>query len=275
MAQGDPWKTASTIRSRNGISRATSLETARKHCAGEIDKGETVAAGETPEENRASRSPTLRRTKLLTSKWKTPADEENAGDWSRGTATARLQPMEKLRQKESKDVWNSQPGAESGQWQKLARIQPSRTCPLRESVSKSRDRSKVQNAVLWTEKPRGRRGNYGTAEHEQQTRPTCERRRYPIGGALLGQKLARSWRVLKGWRKRAPTRSRRPVPRVIWSGVCWEMLRNKKPLMAIHVLMMVVTYCRPGELSQSMREKAWCASTLCRAKYRDTTTRST
>ena len=36
--------------------------------------------------------------------------------------------------------------------------------------------------------------------------------------------------------------------------VCWEMLRNKKPFMAIHVLMMVVTYCRPGELLQSMRE---------------------
>ena len=73
-------------------------------------------------------------------------------------------------------------------------------------------------------------------------------------GKLRGQKLARSWRALKGWRKRAPTRSRRPLPRMIWSGVCWEMVRNKKPLMAIHILMMIVTYCRPGELLQSVRE---------------------
>ena len=68
---------------------------------------------------------------------------------------------------------------------------------------------------------------------------------------LGGQKLARSWRALKGWRKKAPTRSRRPSPRMIWSAVCWEM---EKPLMAIHVLITVVTYCRPGELLQSMRE---------------------
>ena len=69
-----------------------------------------------------------------------------------------------------------------------------------------------------------------------------------------GQKLARSWRALKGWRKLARTRSRRPLPRMIWSGVCWEMVRNKKPLMAIHILMVIVTYCRLGELLQSMRE---------------------
>ena len=32
------------------------------------------------------------------------------------------------------------------------------------------------------------------------------------------------------------------------------MVRNKNPSMALHVLMMVVAYCRPGELLQSMRE---------------------
>ena len=92
---------------------------------------------------------------------------------------------------------------------------------------------------------------------------TCERGEVLLAGLLFfqpqygklgGQKLARSWRALKGWSKRAPTRPRRPLPRMIWSGVCWEMVRNKKPLMAIHVLMMVVTYWRPGELLQSMRE---------------------
>ena len=39
-----------------------------------------------------------------------------------------------------------------------------------------------------------------------------------------------------------------------WSGVCWEMVRNKKSWMAIHVLMMIVTYCRLGELLLSRRE---------------------
>ena len=43
----------------------------------------------------------------------------------------------------------------------------------------------------------------------------------------------------KGWKKRAPTMSRRPL-------VCCETVRHKKPLMAIHVLMMIVTCCRPG-----------------------------
>ena len=41
----------------------------------------------------------------------------------------------------------------------------------------------------------------------------------PQYGKLGRQKLARSWRALKGWRKRAPTRSTRPLPRMIWSGL--------------------------------------------------------
>ena len=94
------------------------------------------------------------------------------------------------------------------------------------------------------------------------------------------KKFVRSWRALKDWTKRAPTRSRRPPPRVICSGVCWGMTRNKKPLMAVHVLMTVVTYCRPGELLQSVREDlSHCTSTpfneACQAKHRVTTTQWT
>ena len=76
----------------------------------------------------------------------------------------------------------------------------------------------------------------------------------PQHGKLGGQKTRSVVESSGGWRKKAPTRSRRLLPRVFCSGVCWEMVRNKKPLMAIHVLMMVVTYFRPGELLQSMRE---------------------
>ena len=91
------------------------------------------------------------------------------------------------------------------------------------------------------------------------------RREPPVsdcGVFLLPTSVRKVWRTktrsvvescCEGWRERAPTRSRRAMPRMIWCGVCWEV-RNKKPLMAIHVLMMVVTYCRPGEFLQSMRE---------------------
>ena len=105
---------------------------------------------------------------------------------------------------------------------------------------------------------RGRR-----PEHELQPRTTRERRRGPTGGApvlptkvrKVGRTKTRSFvESSEGWRKRAPTRSRRPLSRMIWSGVCWEMVRNKKPLMTTHILMMIVTCCRPGELLQSMRE---------------------
>ena len=45
----------------------------------------------------------------------------------------------------------------------------------------------------------------------------------PRYGKLGGQQFARSWRALNGWRKRSPTRSRRPLPRMIWSGICCEI----------------------------------------------------
>ena len=49
------------------------------------------------------------------------------------------------------------------------------------------------------------------------------------------------------------------------------MVRNKKPLMAILVLMMVVTYCRAGEFLQSMlrgpdQTNAWCGKRLVTAR---------
>ena len=67
MARRDPRETASMVRPRNG----TSLETARKHCAGETEKGEAVAASGTPGgENEVSRSPTLRRATVSPGSWR-------------------------------------------------------------------------------------------------------------------------------------------------------------------------------------------------------------
>ena len=44
MARRDSRETASMIQNRNGTSRVTSLEAGRKHCAGETEKSEAVAA---------------------------------------------------------------------------------------------------------------------------------------------------------------------------------------------------------------------------------------
>ena len=36
--------------------------------------------------------------------------------------------------------------------------------------------------------------------------------------------------------------------------ICLKMVRSNKPLIAIHILLMIVMYCRPGELLQFERE---------------------
>ena len=69
------------IRRRNGTPRAASLEAERKHCAGETEKRQLLREGDL-EDNKMSRSPTLRRARPLTRNSRTPAAEENAGDWS-------------------------------------------------------------------------------------------------------------------------------------------------------------------------------------------------
>ena len=106
------------------------------------------------------------------------------------------------------------------------------------------------------------RGNCAILEHELQPRLTCERRRGPTSGASLLPIRKPGWTKTRsivespeGLEKESSDKAKATTAKNdLWSGVCWEMVRNKKPLMAIHVLMMVVTYCRPRELLQSMRE---------------------
>ena len=72
----------------------------------------------------------------------------------------------------------------------------------------------------------------------------------PQYGKRGGQSLPRAWRALLGWRKKAPGRSRRPLPRSLWSGIIWMLCLQGHWLMGVQLLLMVVTYCRPGELSK-------------------------
>ena len=60
-------------------------------------------------------------------------------------------------------------------------------------------------------------------------------------------KLPRAWKALKGWRRRAPCRSRLAYPFQVWAAMCWVLARNGHWGMAAYVLWMVVTYNRPSE----------------------------
>ena len=124
------------IRSRNGTSRATSLEAERKHCAGETEKGEAVAARRTPGGKQCEPFTDVASGEATGKKFDNTCRRRECRRLERGTAMARRQRMEKRRQKETKDVWNIHPGDGPEQMQKLARIGPSRTCPSsRVSVS--------------------------------------------------------------------------------------------------------------------------------------------
>ena len=69
--------------------------------------------------------------------------------------------------------------------------------------------------------------------------PTCSRH-----GTI---KLARSFRALKGWKKRCPVTSKKPWAWPIWAMVATEMVRNGYRRAAIGTLIMVACYLRPRE----------------------------
>ena len=241
----------------------------RRHklCANETEKSETVAARKRPWRNQREQF-----TDFASDK----ATDEKSENTCRRRECRRLE-----REGQRWEVVNRWRGGDKEKAKTFGTVSPGtsqsnceswRGTDPREFVLPLGDRSKVQKASRAVPRfcgrgktgarrgRRGRRGNRAVPEPGQQPRTTCERWRGPTGGASVlptpvgkfGRTKTRS--VVESWRKRAPTRSRRPLPRMIWSGVCWEMVRNKKPLMAIHVLMMVVMYCRPEELLQSMRE---------------------
>ena len=69
---------------------------------------------------------------------------------------------------------------------------------------------------------------------------------FPEFGRYGARKTPRTARALKGWRRRAPPRSRKPWPWIVWAGIAWDLARRGFWLMAVHVLFMVVTYSRPS-----------------------------
>ncbi|CAK0798609.1 unnamed protein product [Prorocentrum cordatum] len=69
----------------------------------------------------------------------------------------------------------------------------------------------------------------------------------PEYGKLGRSRFLWAWRCLKGWRRRCGRRSRKPVARMVWSAVVWDLCCRGCWLMGAHILWMIVTHHRPGE----------------------------
>ena len=69
----------------------------------------------------------------------------------------------------------------------------------------------------------------------------------PEFGRYGRRKLARSWRAIKGWRKKCPARSRRPHSMPLWACLAWEMARQGAWIMAVYLVFTLSTYMRPSE----------------------------
>jgi integrase len=69
----------------------------------------------------------------------------------------------------------------------------------------------------------------------------------PEWGKYGDRSIPRAWRCLKGWRRRCPSRSRRPWPLMVWAMLAWRMAAVGRWDMALFTLLLVCTYMRPGE----------------------------
>ena len=75
----------------------------------------------------------------------------------------------------------------------------------------------------------------------------------PEWGKMGHRTIPRAWRALRGWRRRCPSRSRRPWPLKVWAAVAWKLAQKRQWAMALYVLLLVSTYMRPGEGLQLRR----------------------
>ena len=66
--------------------------------------------------------------------------------------------------------------------------------------------------------------------------------------------IPRAWRSLRGWRRRCPSRSRRPWPLEVWAAIAWKLAQRGQWSMMLYTLLLVCTYMRPGEGLQLRRE---------------------
>ena len=189
--------------------------------------------------NRTSRSPTLRLGQQLTRNLRTPADEENAGAGSEKESDATSTRVGCGDKEKAKTFEKHQPEGESGQLQSLAEIRPSRICPSSEGVSEPWDRGKAQNPLEQFLSSANEEKLALVADDEVDeaivlylNKNNSQERLVTDGEVLLvelqlsqpqygklGHKLAQAQRALRSWRKRAPTRSRRPSPTMTWYGV--------------------------------------------------------
>ena len=71
--------------------------------------------------------------------------------------------------------------------------------------------------------------------------------KFPVYGKYGDHKIPRCWRAMKGWRRRAPQRSRRPHAFSLWAGIAVEMIRRGYEAMAIYLIVCLTTYMRPSE----------------------------
>ena len=71
---------------------------------------------------------------------------------------------------------------------------------------------------------------------------------FPTFSQLEGNRLARSFRALKGWRKASPSFSRRPLLAAVWSALAVDMCRIGGTLAAFLKLVMFEAYLRSGEM---------------------------
>ena len=77
--------------------------------------------------------------------------------------------------------------------------------------------------------------------------------REPRFGRYGGDRLPRSWRALKGWRRMIPPRSRKPLPWPVWSALAWRLKDAGRLDMMLFTLMCVTGYFRPSELLRLRR----------------------
>ena len=75
----------------------------------------------------------------------------------------------------------------------------------------------------------------------------------PEWGKFGHRTIPRAWRALRGWRRRCPSRSRRPWPLEVWAALAWKLAQKGHWSMALYTLLLVCTYMRPGEALQLRR----------------------
>ena len=71
--------------------------------------------------------------------------------------------------------------------------------------------------------------------------------KFPEFSRLGARRLPRAWRSMKGWRRLAPPRSRKPFPLPVWTAMAMQMAAQGHYQMATYLMVSLSGYLRPGE----------------------------